>query len=53
MISLPKHISNILNKVAVKIMPDLSEKLLATADRNKSWDYSSPSIIKIFNMTKK
>lgn len=34
-------------------MPELAEKLIATADRNKDWDYASPSVIKIFNMFKK
>lgn len=34
-------------------MPGLSEKLAVQAELNKDWDYTSPSVIKIFNMTKK
>lgn len=53
MISVPKHIANILGKAAVKAMPALTEKLGVTPERNKEWDYTCPSAIKIFNMTKK
>ena len=34
-------------------MPALLEKLAVTPERNKEWDYTSPSAIKIFNMSKK
>ena len=53
MISLPKHIAKVINRSALKAIPDLKEPLICTADRNKDWEYSSPSIIKIFNMSKK
>jgi len=42
-----------LNRAAQAAMPGLSEKLAATAEKNKEWDYTSPSTIKIFNMSKK
>lgn len=53
MISIPKHISKILNQAALKSMPELTEKITVTSDRNKDWQYASPSAMKIFNMTKK
>lgn len=53
MISIPKHISKILGKAASKAMPALTEKLIVTPERNKDWDYTCPSAIKIFNMSKK
>lgn len=34
-------------------MPALSEKVIVTPERNKDWDYTCPTAIKIFNMTKK
>ena len=53
MLSLPKYISNILNKAAVRAIPDLKEKLSVGPEKKEDWDYSSPSAIKIFNMSKK
>jgi hypothetical protein len=53
MISVPKHLASLLNKSALKAMPGLLEKLAVTPERNKDWDYTSPSTIKIFNMSKK
>lgn len=34
-------------------MPGLAEKIQVTPERNKDWDYTCPSAMKIFNMTKK
>lgn len=53
MISLPKHLSSLIGKSALMAMPGLSEKIQVTPERNKEWDYTCPSAIKIFNMTKK
>ena len=53
MISIPKHLSTILGKAALKAMPTLAEKIAVTPERNKEWDYTCPSGIKIYNMTKK
>jgi arginyl-tRNA synthetase len=53
MISIPKHLQLLLNRAAVKAMPGLTEKLKVESENNKDWDYTSPSTIKIFNMTKK
>ncbi len=53
MISIPKHLSTILTKAAFKAMPGLTEKIIVTAERNKDWDYTSPSAMKIYNMAKK
>ena len=53
MISIPKHLSTILTKAAFKAMPGLTEKIIVTAERNKDWDYTCPSAMKIYNMTKK
>lgn len=53
MLSLPKHISSILNRAAVRAIPELKELLKVDAERKEAWDYSSPSAIKIFNMSRK
>ena len=53
MISIPKHLSTLLGKAAVKAMPTLAEKVTVTAERNKEWDYTCPSAMKVYNMTKK
>jgi len=53
MISIPKHLSTLLGKAAVKAMPALAEKISVTPERNKEWDYTCPSGMKIYNMTKK
>lgn len=53
MISVPKHLSNLLGKAAAKAMPALAEKIQVTPERNKEWDYTCPSGMKIYNMTKK
>ncbi len=53
MLSIPKHLQSILNKASVKAIPQLTEKITATAEKNKDWDYTSPSAMKIFNMSKK
>lgn len=34
-------------------MPGLTERVAITAEKGKEWDYTSPSTIKIFNMSKK
>lgn len=53
MISIPKHLSNLIGKAAIKAMPGLTEKLTITPEKAKDWDYVCPSAIKIFNMSKK
>jgi len=53
MISVPKTIATHISKAALKAMPTLLEKIQVTADRNKDWDYTCPSAIKIYNMSKK
>ena len=34
-------------------MPGLTDSILVTPEKNKPWDYVSPSAIKLFNMHKK
>jgi hypothetical protein len=43
----------LLTKAAVKAMPALTEKITVTPERSKDWDYTCPSAMKIYNMTKK
>jgi hypothetical protein len=52
MISLHKHIASIINLAAIKAMPELTEKLIASVEKNKDWEYSSPSPMTIFNKFK-
>jgi hypothetical protein len=53
MLSLPKHLSGLISKAAFKALPGLTEKMQVTPERNKDWEYTSPSAIKIYNMSKK
>lgn len=53
MISIPKHLATIINKAAVRAMHELNEKVVVNAEKNKEWDYTCPSAIKIYNMFKK
>jgi hypothetical protein len=53
MISIPKHLSNLIGKAALKAMPALTERIAVTPERNKDWDYTCPSAMKVYNMTKK
>ena len=54
MISIPKHVSAILGKAAIRAMPELTEKFSATpSEKGKEYEYSSPSCISIFNKYKK
>lgn len=53
MLSLPKHIANIINKAAVRAIPTLAERFKVDPEKKEAWDYSSPTAIKIFNMSKK
>jgi len=49
MISVPRHLSNIIARAAQKAMPGLTEPIVIQAERNKEWDYVSPSAMKFFN----
>jgi len=53
MISIPKQISQVISRATSKALPGLLEKVTVTPDRNKDWDYTCPSAIKFFNMSKK
>eukprot|EP00347_Sterkiella_histriomuscorum_P022853 403336906 len=53
MLSLPKHLGGIIGKAALMALPGLNEKIQVTPERNKDWDYTCPSGIKIYNMNKK
>jgi len=53
MISIPKHLSQIIGKAARKAMPGLTDPVSVTAEQNKEWDYVCPSAMKFFNMHKK
>merc|ERR1719464_199876 len=53
MISITKHLQNILQRAAKKAMPELIDPIVVTPEKNKDWDYVSPSAIKFFNMHKK
>jgi hypothetical protein len=53
MISIPKHLSQIISKAAIRAMPELSEKITITPEKGKDWEYVCPSSISIFNKFKK
>ena len=53
MISIPKHLASILQKAAVQAMPGLTDPVAVTPEKNKQWEYVSPSAMKLFNMHKK
>ena len=53
MISIPKHLAGILQRAAQSAMPGLADAISVTPEKNKAWEYVSPSAMKIFNMHKK
>jgi hypothetical protein len=53
MLSINKTLGESLTKIAQLAIPELKEAFQITNEKNKDWDYSSPSCIKIFNMNKK
>ena len=53
MISIPKHLAGILQRAAQSAMPGLADAIAVTPEKNKAWEYVSPSAMKIFNMHKK
>lgn len=53
MISLPKHLSNILFKSALRSMPELVDKISVAPEKGRDWEYASPSCIQLFNKFKK
>jgi arginyl-tRNA synthetase len=46
-------LNKIIGSAAQKAMPGLAEPVYVTAEKNKAWDYVCPSVMKVFNMTKK
>jgi hypothetical protein len=53
MIPLPKHLASIIQKAASKALPIITDKFIVTSEHNKNWDYTSPTMIKIYNAHKK
>jgi hypothetical protein len=53
MISIPKHLKNIISRAAQKALPGLTEPIVVQPESNKEWDYVCPSAMKFFNMFKK
>ena len=53
MISIPKHLSTILQRAAQRAMPELKDPVSVTAEKDKDWEYASPSAMKFYNMHKK
>ena len=53
MISIQKHLQKILQQGALKALPGLTDAMVVTPEKNKDWDYVSPSAMKLFNMYKK
>mmetsp|Transcript_35142 Transcript_35142/g.46281 ORF Transcript_35142/g.46281 Transcript_35142/m.46281 type:complete len:90 (+) Transcript_35142:1-270(+) len=53
MISIPKQLSSILQRAAQRAMPGLTDPIAVTPEKNKDWEYVSPSAMKFFNMHKK
>lgn len=53
MISIPKHLSGIIQRAAQRAMPELTDPVSVTAEKNKDWEYVCPSAMKFYNMHKK
>jgi len=53
MISIPKHLSHIIQRSALKAMPTLTDPVSVTPETKGDWDYTCPSAMKIFNKSKK
>ena len=53
MISIPKHLAGIIQRATQRAIPELTDPVAVTAEKNKEWEYVSPSAIKFYNMHKK
>ena len=53
MISIPKQIAAIIQSAAERACEGLTDPVIVTAEKNKEWEYVSPSAMKFFNMHKK
>jgi len=53
MISIPKHLASIIQSAAKRAMPELTDPVSVTPEKNKDWEYVSPSAMKFYNMHKK
>ena len=53
MISIPKHLSKIIERAARKAMPECTDPISVTAEKNKEHEYVCPSAMKFYNMHKK
>lgn len=53
MLPIPKHLSKILQRAAQRAMPELTDPISVTFEKNKAWDYVCPSAMKFYNMHKK
>ena len=53
MISIPKHLAGIIQRAVQRAIPELTDPVAVTAEKNKAWEYVSPSAMKFYNMHKK
>ena len=53
MLNISKHLQAILQQAASKALPGLTDAVVVQPEKNKAWDYVSPSAMKFFNMHKK
>lgn len=53
MISIPKQLATIIQSAAERACEGLTDPVIVTAEKNKEWEYVSPSAMKFFNMHKK
>jgi arginyl-tRNA synthetase len=53
MINIAKHLSDIITEAVQSQIPEIKEKFVINSEKDKEWQYATPSAIKIFNMFKK
>ena len=53
MISISKHLASILQRAAQRAIPELTDAVSVTPEKNKEWEYKSPCAMNIFNKNKK
>lgn len=53
MINIGKHLSDIITEAVQAKIPEIKEKFVINSEKDKEWQYATPSAIKIFNMFKK
>jgi arginyl-tRNA synthetase len=53
MLNIAKYLSDIISEAVQDHIPDIKEKFMINSEKDKEWQYATPTAIKIWNMVKK